>query len=181
MLENPLNLGYISRSQGLKGEVRCTTHYPDIIKQFNHKTVCLEKEGRQSFFLIEDLRTRDKDSICLKLKGVDDKNQADHLKGHTVWVEKNSIPKLPDSSYYPFELPGVSIHDKKLGNLGVIQEVYTLPAQLVAEFIYAGKAVMFPVIPIFVEKLDRENNILFTDLPDGLLEVYLEDKPDKGK
>jgi 16S rRNA processing protein RimM len=41
--------------------------------------------------------------------------------------------------------------------------------------IYKSKEVLIPLIDEIVPKVDKKEKIVFTQLPEGLLEVYLED------
>lgn len=172
MIQNLFNLGYISRAQGLKGEVRLTTEYPELITHYKGKTVYFHKGDKQFSFLIQSARKQGNDLVVLALKECQTRESAEALQGFTLLVEKDSLPKMSDSFYYPFELPGMRVMDQRLGDLGLIQDVYSLPAQMVASIDVEGQEVLFPLVePIFV-RLDRNQKILHTCLPDGLLEVY---------
>jgi 16S rRNA processing protein RimM len=58
--------------------------------------------------------------------------------------------------------------------LGVVKEIYELPAQDVLVMLYKGKDVMIPMTQEFVIRADKENKQMITNLPEGLVEMYLE-------
>src|SRR5690606_35414529 len=173
MNSESLKLGYISRAQGLKGEVRFHTDYADFINYYKGKADCLEKSGKQLFFMLEKLRPIDDDNFVLKFKESVTREDAEALRGYTLIIDTATLPALPDSTYYMFELPGVQLTDAKLGALGVLKEVYDLPAHPVGAFDFDGKEVMFPIHAHTVLKFDRKNQTLHIQLPDGLLDVYI--------
>lgn len=173
MSSENLKLGYISRAQGLKGEVRFHTDYADFIQYYKGKAVCLEKSGKQLFFTLESLRPVDEDNFVLRFKESVTREDAEALRGYSLMINTSSLPSLPDSKYYMFELPGVQLHDAQLGALGVLKEVYDLPAHPVGAFDYEGEEVMFPIHSQTIIKFDRKNQTLHIRLPEGLLDVYL--------
>jgi 16S rRNA processing protein RimM len=87
-------------------------------------------------------------------------------------IDTATLPALPDSKYYMFELPGVQLTEATLGPIGTLTEVYDLPAHPVGAFEFKGTEVMFPIHEHTILKFDRKNNTLHIQLPEGLLEVY---------
>ena len=63
--------------------------------------------------------------------------------------------------------------DKNHGELGEIIEVHEYPQQYIATVPYRFREVMFPLNDEIIQSIDEEQKILYIRLPDGLLEVYL--------
>jgi 16S rRNA processing protein RimM len=168
-----LLLGYISRSQGIQGEIRVVLDYPELLSFGKGKTVYLEKEGTRFSYDLISIRWITPSEASLKFKQIKDRDQADSLIGSTLLFPLTLIPNPPKGEWYPFELPGMAVIDERLGDLGLVEEVYRMPAQDLLALKYQGQEVLVPITPDFVKHLDREKSILTTCLPEGLLEVYL--------
>ena len=67
-------------------------------------------------------------AVLLKISGIDDRDEAEKIKGANVFVHKDSLPILDDQSYYIFDLVGMTVYDKELNIVGVIQRVEEFPS-----------------------------------------------------
>ena len=85
------------------------------------------------------------------------------------------MPELDKNQFYYHEIIDYKVVDKNLGELGTVQTVHSMQAQDLLVMDYKGKEVLIPVISEIVLNADKEAKVLNVNLPDGLLEVYLED------
>jgi 16S rRNA processing protein RimM len=60
------------------------------------------------------------------------------------------------------------------GDVGEIVEVRPMPAQDVLVVIHRQREVLIPIHDDFIEAIDYENRLFLTQLPEGLIAVYLE-------
>jgi len=88
------------------------------------------------------------------------------------------LPKLKDDQFYYHEIIDYQIEDAKLGSLGVVKEVYSTGEQDVLIMIYKNREVLIPLTDEIIPKVDKKAKVVHSILPDGLLEVYLEDDAD---
>ena len=100
---------------------------------------------------------------------------AKELVGLKLFLPISFLPKLKDDQFYYHEIIDYQVQDRNLGLLGYVKEVYSTGAQDVIIMIYKSKEVLIPLIDEIVPKVDKKEKIVFTELPEGLLEVYLED------
>ena len=63
--------------------------------------------------------------------------------------------------------------DAEYGEIGIIQEVLEYPMQMLAKCLVNGKEVLFPLNDEMVTDINAEDKIVFVELPEGLLDVYL--------
>ncbi|HZG00595.1 MAG TPA: ribosome maturation factor RimM [Chitinophagales bacterium] len=163
-------LGTINKAQGIKGEVKA---YIEDITMSNVKTLealFIEfKTGPIPYFL-EDARKGEKNTYYLLFEGIDDRNKAEALAGKDILIEKKNLKK-PKSDGYEFAI-GFTLVDSEHGELGVIDDVYDLPANQVAVLHIEGKEHLLPLNEQFVTKADKRKKILHTTLPEGLLDIY---------
>jgi 16S rRNA processing protein RimM len=106
----------------------------------------------------------------LSLKGIENRPQAEALKGSELYIEKKVLPELDDGSYYWFDLIGLEVFttdDMCLGRVDSIIEtgsndVYVVKAD--------KKEVLIPAIESVVQTIDLTNKRMLVELPDGWLE-----------
>jgi 16S rRNA processing protein RimM len=57
--------------------------------------------------------------------------------------------------------------------LAFFEKIIDLPQQTIGQIKNGDKEILVPMIPEFIERIDREKKILFLNLPDGLVDLYL--------
>ena len=71
--------------------------------------------------------------------------------------------------------------DEQKGKLGKVTAIYTSEAQDLIAMAYENSEILIPVSDEIVKTVDREKKELYTNLPEGLLEVYLNPESDEEK
>ena len=163
-------LGYIAKAQGIKGEVKATIEdeIMEAVKSLEAIFI-LFKSGPIPYFVTAVRRTA-KDTYYLYFEGVDDRNAADALVGKELQIEKKQLKKVKPEGY-GFAV-GYQIVDEVLGEIGVIDDIFDMPANQVAQMMIDGKEHLLPLNDTFVTKADKRKKILHTNLPEGLLDIY---------
>lgn len=176
--ESPFfELGKVTKTKGLKGEfeIFLDSDNPGYYKSL--ESVLIELNHELVPFFIKNIRIHGKTAVvmCDEIHSID---QAENLVGSKVFLPIDKLPQLYGNRYYFHELSGVQVSDRLYGHLGRIHAIYENTHQPVAEVIQNGKEILFPLMNHFIEKFDRENKILFVNLPEGLIDLYLEKKGD---
>ena len=165
-----IKLGTIIKAQGIKGEVKT---FVDDITMSNVKTLealFIEfKTGPVPYFL-EEARKGEKNTYYFLFEGIDNRNKAEELAGKELLIEKKNLKKAK-SDGFQYAI-GYKLMDELHGELGVIDDVYDLPANQVAVIHIDGKEHLLPLNEQFVTKADKRKKILYTNLPEGLLDIY---------
>jgi 16S rRNA processing protein RimM len=169
-------LGFVVKPHGLKGEV--VIHLDvDAPENYNKlESVFISKnEGKMLIpFFIEKISISQQ-KAHIKFEDVDSLEQANELVGNEVYLPLNFLPPLADTQFYFHEIIEFQVVDEEKGALGIVKDVYQLPHQDLVGMIYQEKEVLIPINDHTIKKVDREGKMLHVLLPDGLLEVYLED------
>jgi 16S rRNA processing protein RimM len=105
-------------------------------------------------------------------------DSAKELVGSKLFLPVAMLPKLNDNQYYYHEIVDYQVVDLILGPLGSVKEVYSTGAQDVIIMIYQGVEVLIPLTDEIVPQVDKNNKVITTQLPDGLLDVYLNESYD---
>lgn len=107
-----LELGIFRRAHGVRGEIKLTTSLPE--KYFPEVSrVYINGET----YVVEKMRPVTGGAI-LKLKGVDDKNAADSIRG-MAYIPDEYRPTLDDDEYFLDDLIGKEVFSgsEKIGNI----------------------------------------------------------------
>lgn len=126
MLMEKIKIGKIVNAAALKGEVKIY-HYSDYKERFEELDsviVCGDRRGSdERQYEIENVRYQ-KDMVIAKLKGVDDRNAAESLKGFDVFITEEDLRELPEDTFYIRDLIGCEVIDGRDGKtLGQISDL----------------------------------------------------------
>lgn len=160
-------IGQISNTHGLKGEMKVrpfTEKNEDYAKLEN---ILVDFNGTLKEYTVESVRYQ-KDVVLMKLKGVDDIEEAEKLKGHYIKIPRDSAKKINEDEYFIADLLGCEVYqDETL--LGVLDDVFTAGGSDVYVVKRKGKQdLLFPAISSVVKKVDVVNQKVFVEVPRGL-------------
>jgi 16S rRNA processing protein RimM len=169
------HFGYIVRTHGVKGDfiVALESDSPDRYKSL--KVVYLEIDEVLKEYNVKKISIKEKErSAYLHLEGIEDMTTAENYLKFQLYLPLSSLPKLKGKKFYFHEVMGFTVVDKTLGALGPICSIFDRTIQPVIEFDYQEKKVLFPLHPDLLIKIDREAKEFHVDLPEGLVDIYLE-------
>ncbi|MEA1975943.1 MAG: ribosome maturation factor RimM [Bacillota bacterium] len=156
-------IGEIVSTQALKGELRVSLYegYSENFKNFKFFYIDNEK------FIIEKFRFKKK-LLILKLKGIDDINEAENFIKKKLHLFKNDI-KLEENEFLIDEVIGFRAYYNGI-DIGEIVDIDVVKsAQGVFIIKDSEKTFMIPLHDNFIEERDMKNKcILFKNI-DGLL------------
>lgn len=166
-----ITIGQIVNVVGLKGEVK-VYNYSDYKERYEELKHIYVKEKRElNEYLIEKVRYQ-KDMVILKLKGVDDRNQAEALRQKNLVILEEDLRDLPEDTFYIKDLIGIKAIDKKTGKeFGVVKDVLTGTAQEVYQItLNTGKEALIPNVKEFVKEVNLEEGFVAFDLIPGFID-----------
>jgi len=164
-------LGSIYRTHGVKGNVivRIDVDEPAAYKKL--QAAFLELDGKLHPYKVTATSILN-DQLILHLEGVEDMDEAEKLIRVPIFLPMKDLPKLKGKKIYLHEAVGMLVIDAVEGELGRIEKIYDLPEQPMASVPLNGKELLFPIIAAFIERVDRENKVLYVNLPEGLVGIY---------
>ena len=114
-----IRIGYISKTHGVRGEVlvKPLTDDPKRFELLNQ--VFIENQGEHE---IEYVRFH-RDRLILKLKGFNSANDSLALKGKYIAISKKDLVKLPEGSYFVFDILGCEVRNLSGDVLGIVTDV----------------------------------------------------------
>jgi 16S rRNA processing protein RimM len=174
MFDTHFFLGKITKLHGLKGQVRAFFDSNSSFSSFlNLKEVFIEEERLLRSLALENVKHIGVSNFILKFKTLDTVDSVENLVGKSLFLPLDSLPILGDEEFYYHEVIGFEIEDKILGKIGIIKDIIAMPAQDLICVEYQRKEIFIPILHQFVPQINRSKRVLYTELPEGLVDVYL--------
>lgn len=163
-----LAIGQVARAHGLRGELSVTvlTEFPERFKDTDW--VYLGNEQEAEAYRLESYRWH-KPNILLKLEGIDDRTQAEQLRGLLVQVPVGEAVPLPEGSYYLYQLIGLEVVDTRGETLGTLTDVIETGANDVYVVRTKGKEVLLPAIPDVIKSVNLAEGRVVVEVMEGLI------------
>ncbi|SKB93138.1 ribosome maturation factor RimM [Dyadobacter psychrophilus] len=172
--DNCYLLGYIVRTHGTTGNVVIflDVDYPEDYEDLD--AIYVEIKGELVPYFVENFNLQKQANAIVKFEDVNTIEKAQALVGSSLYLSLDELEELSNEEFYYHEIKGFTVVDQTMGALGVVREVYSLNGQDLIAMDYQGVEVLIPTAADIVLKADKENKQLMVSLPEGLLEVYLD-------
>ena len=169
-MEQFLQVGVISSTHGLRGEVKVFPTTDDAARFQTLKNVVLDT-GREKLDLeIQSVRFF-KQFVIVKFKGIDNINDIEKYKGKSLFVTRENAVELEEDEYYIGDLIGMEVYtDDSEERFGVLKDVMETGANEV--YIITSEnhgEVLLPAIHEFILDIDVEAKKMKVHLMEGLL------------
>jgi 16S rRNA processing protein RimM len=160
----------------VRGEllVEITTDRPERFLAGSRLTLSLGgRRGRS--VEVEGMRPGLGAAAILKLREIDDREEASQCNGGSLEVEASEVGPAPSGFYYPHELIGLSCRDERLGELGRIEELVDAGGGVLLRVVRGAgrqrRELLIPFVEAYLPRVDRANGLLSLRLPEGFVET----------
>lgn len=128
-IDNLIEIGTIVSAQGLQGELRVKTDsdFPERFEKPGERWLQIQPHQLpQSIELLKGKQVPGKNLFIIKLAGINDRNQAENLRGCKLYVSKDDRPKLDPGEYHVDDLINLQVFNQKNGeNIGIVTNVFS--------------------------------------------------------
>lgn len=166
-------LGVIARPHGLKGEVQVFLDVDNSDEYSKLESVFVEVDKHLVPFFIESIQVISDKKAIVAFDDILSKDDADTLRGKKLFLPLDFLPQLKEGQFYYHEVIGYKVIDKNHGELGEAVTFNDGGAQVLLIMDYQDKEVLIPVSETIFLKADHEKQQILVNLPEGLLELYL--------
>ena len=159
-------IGIVQKAHGVHGEMKVhpTTDDPGRFKKL--KEVIVRQQNREERIPVESARFF-KDTVLLKLRGVDDMDRAERFRKAELLVERKDAVPLKENEYYAADLLGMQVYEGER-HLGELTEVLTTGANDVYVVKDENREILIPAIKECIKNVDVEENRMEVHLLEGL-------------
>lgn len=157
-------VGAIAGAFGVRGEVRlksfCTV--PEDITAYGPLTT---EDGSRSFAV--RLTRPVTGGLGARLSGVETREQAEALRGTTLWAPRAALPSLPDDEFYHADLIGLPVFDPGGAPLGTVRAIFDHGAGDIVEVAGPGGTLLLPFTRAVVPTVDLAAGRIVADPPES--------------
>lgn len=168
--EQHIPVGYVRRAHGIRGDVVVRGLVADIRDKLAPGSVVFTDEDAPRSLTVSAIADT-KDDYRVSFATIDNRNDADALRGVQLTVPASQRRVLDDGEFWPEDLVGCEVVDPEGGPLGTVHEVILAGVQDRLVVIAAdGSRAEVPFVDALVPEVDVANDRIVADLPDGLFE-----------
>lgn len=167
-MEDLLQVGVITGTHGLKGEVKVYPTTDDKTRFTDLEDVILISNGKEIPLKVEYCKFF-KQFVFVKFEGLDDINQVESYKRCPIMVTRENAVPLEEDEYYIADLIGMTIVDDSGITLGTLENVIETGANDVYEVLLPdGGRILLPAIKECILDVDMEDKVILVHLMKGL-------------
>jgi 16S rRNA processing protein RimM len=172
-------VGRIAGAHGVRGEVRIASYTDDPHDIASYGPVSDEEGARQ--FTIKPVRMA-KSQLVARIKGVDDRNAAEALRGVMLYVSRAALPEPEVDEFYWEDLVGLRAETTGGAPLGTVLSVQDYGAGVMLEVGESSRlATLVPFTRDIVPSIDLDSGYLTIEPPAGLFSAADDDAEKSGE
>ena len=167
-MEQFLQLGVVSSTHGIRGEVKVFPTTDDAARFKKLKKVLLDT-GKEKITLEVQSARFFKQFVIVKFRGIDNINDVEKYKGRSLLVPREDAVRLEENEYYIADLIGMTVYTEE-GRFGVLRDVMETGANevYIVDSDEHGE-VLIPAIRQCILDVDVSGNKMTVRLMDGLI------------
>jgi 16S rRNA processing protein RimM len=172
-----LVVGHLAKAHGTKGEmfVLPLTDHPEGTYASGVVVLLGRVDGDAPDPDLPPLRIRAvrpfRDGFLVTFHGVEDRNQAELLRGTYAYREASELEPLADGELFHYQMVGMDVYTLDGTRLGAVTHVWELQPVDLLEVRGEHKEYMIPFLEAVVVEVDAEGRRLVIDPPEGLLDL----------
>ena len=171
--EDYFQIGTVTKTRGLKGELQVFVAF-DEPEKLKFTSLFIELGGKLVPYFVSFFKLPQKNIAYILLEDVDTIEKAALLVKKNVFLSNKNKPKKKKNEFGLKDLLNFIAIDENEGELGEIIEIHEYPQQFIATVSYKNQEVLFPLNESIIKNIDVVKGVVIVDLPEGLLDVYLE-------
>jgi 16S rRNA processing protein RimM len=164
-----LEVGYVARVHGLKGELAVRTFDPESEALSSVRRIVLRlRSGEERDLSLVSARGA-ADSVLVTLAGIGSRQDAEVLKGATVLVHREDLAPPAEGEWFQGDLVGLEARTPEGTPLGKVTEIWNTGPVPVLVIEGAGSdPLMVPFVDEFVPEVDVKAGVLVVRPPEML-------------
>ncbi|MBN1609890.1 MAG: 16S rRNA processing protein RimM [Polyangiaceae bacterium] len=164
-----VELGWIAKAHGLRGEVSIRLHWPQsrVLGDDADRVLVRDAAGDRCLE-VQSARTCAGGTL-VKFAGIDDRDAADRLRGARVLVDRAALPEPDEGEYYLADLLGARVEDPS----GCVGDVVEVRVHATVDTLVirtpAGELVEQPLVEPWIDVIDVAGRLVRLTTSDGLV------------
>jgi 16S rRNA processing protein RimM len=160
-----IQLGFVGAPFGVRGWIKLRSHTDPPERLLDHRRLMLGQGGVWRNYRIE-ASGRSGGALTVKLAGVEDRDQAQSLRGAQVCVPRSELPRRDDKDFYRADLIGCEVVNLDGTSLGNVRHFVETPAQVLM-VVRGAQEFWIPAVPRHLRRVDLEARRVVVDWSEG--------------
>lgn len=171
-MSNPVFLGQVVRPHGVRGglKIKVSDERPDRFQA--GQAVLLKgprEKGEGQTFQVKSYSEEGLFGI-LYLEDCQSLDQAETLRGFSLYVDRTDLPDLPQDRFYILDLEGLDVVNEEGLDRGRVESVLSTWANDVLSLRYQGREVLIPFVKAFIREVDLDRQQIVIHEWEGLFD-----------
>ncbi len=160
-------LAAVVKPHGLRGEVwvDLNTDFPERLPEW--PALEIVGNGEPGRAKVEYVKGIVGGRCIVKLKGVDDRDQAEAIRNQILRIARSEIPPPPEGAYYDFQIVGLRVVTTDGRDLGRIVQIMRTGANDIYE---TETGILIPAVEDVVREIDLDEGRVIIEAVEGLLD-----------
>jgi 16S rRNA processing protein RimM len=169
-LPETVAVGRVLKVHGLQGEVMVEA-ISDVPGRLDAgSSLLLVREGEPARTVEVAASRPHKGAVLVRFAGIEDRDEAEALRGAWLEVPRSRVPAAPEGTYYHYELLGCRCVESGK-DLGEVVELLEDGGGLLLIVADGERRIPVPFVQAFLRRVDVAGGRIELDLPPGLLEA----------
>ena len=156
-----IQLGFVGAPFGVRGWIKLRSHTDPPERLLDHRSLRIGRNGVWQSYRIE-ASGRSGGALTVKLMGIEDRDQAQALRGAEVCVPRSELPQRDDRDFYRADLIGCDVVNLDGVDLGVVQHFLETPAQVLM-VVRGAREFWIPAVPQHLRRVDLQARRVVVD------------------
>ena len=163
-------IGRITKSSGLKGEV-VVQPLTGFVQRFHRLKKIWIQTGKRRYkaFQVRTVLVQAR-AVRIQLEEIRSRDDAHGLAGKILCVKREDLIETPEGTYFIHDIVGSTVIDERSQTVGVVKEVWKLPANDVYVIGNGKHEWLIPAVKNVIRKVDTEKKQIEIQTMEGLLE-----------
>ena len=156
-----IQLGVVGAPFGVRGWIKLRSHTHPPERLLDHRSLVLGQGSVWQNYRIE-ASGRSGGALTVKLRGIEDRDQAQALRGAQVCVPRSELPRRDDKDFYRADLIGCEVVNLDGIALGSVQHFIETPAQVLM-VVRGTQEFWIPAVPQHLRRVDLQARRVVVD------------------
>jgi 16S rRNA processing protein RimM len=156
-----IQLGFVGAPFGVRGWIKLRSHTDPPERLLEHRSLRIGQGSVWQSYRIE-ASGRSGGALTVKLAGIEDRDQAQALRGAQVCVPRSELPQRDDRDFYRADLIGCDVVNLEGVMLGKVQHFIETPAQVLM-VVRGTQEFWIPAVPQHLRRVDLPERRLLVD------------------
>jgi 16S rRNA processing protein RimM len=156
-----IQLGFVGAPFGVRGWIKLRSHTDPPERLLEHRSLVLGQGSVWQNYRIE-ASGRSGGALTVKLAGIENRDQAQALRGAQVCVPRSELPQRDDRDFYRADLIGCEVVNLDGVSLGNVQHFIESPAQVLM-VVRGTREFWIPAVPQHLRRVDLQARRVVVD------------------